>query len=195
MKNRHLFVALALLLQAVPAIAEKADRDKPIHIDADRVEIDDAKKINTFYGNVILTQGTLIIKADKAVVTQDAAGNRHATAYSGAHPVYFRQKREGYDEYIEGEGDRGEYDSKTDTVELFGNAHVKRGKDTVKGNYISYNSNTDFFRSEGGAKTPTGRVHAVIQPKKKEGQKASAPVSAPPAMIRPSETLASPPQQ
>ena len=189
MKNKWLCVAVALLLQMMTAHAERADRDKPIRIDADRVEIDDAKKINTFYGNVVLTQGTLIIKADKAIVTQDADGNKHATAYSGEHPVYFRQKREGYDEYIEGEGDRAEYDSKTDTVELFGNAHVKRGQDTVKGNYISYNSNTEFFRSEGGAKTPSGRVHAVIQPKKKEIRKSS------PAAIRPSQSLESAPSR
>ncbi|OYV67356.1 MAG: hypothetical protein B7Z74_09715, partial [Deltaproteobacteria bacterium 21-66-5] len=101
----------------------------------------------------------------------------------------------GFDEYVEGEGKRAEYDSKNATVELFGNAYVKRGQDIVTGNYISYDSNTEFFQSVGGAKSPTGRVHAVIQPKKKEGQNASAPAPASPAMIRPSETLASPPQQ
>lgn len=181
MKNKWLFAFFVLF--SLSAHAEKADRDQPIHIDADRIEIDDAKKINTFEGNVVLTQGTLMIKANKVIVTQDAAGNKHATAYSGVHPVYFRQKREGYDEYVEGEGDRAEYDSKTDTVELFGNAYVKRGQDIVKGNYISYDSNTEFFKSEGGAKTPEGRVHAVIQPKKKEAPKAS------PLTIKPSQTL------
>ncbi|HQT25508.1 MAG TPA: lipopolysaccharide transport periplasmic protein LptA [Burkholderiales bacterium] len=181
MKNKWLLAFF--LLFSLSARAEKADREQPIHIDADKIEIDDAKKVNTFEGNVVLTQGTLTIKADKVVVTQDAAGNKHATAYSETHPVYFRQKREGYDEYVEGQGDRAEYDSKTDTVELFGNAYVKRGQDIVKGNYISYDSNTEFFQSSGGAKKPEGRVHAVIQPGKKEAPKA------PPLKIEPSQTL------
>ena len=184
MKNKWLFALF--LFFSISARAEKADRDQPIHIDADRIEIDDAKKINTFLGNVVLTQGTLVIKADKVVVTQDSEGNKHATAYSETKPVYFRQKREGYDEYIEGEGDRAEYDSKTDTVELFDHAYVKRGQDIVRGNYISYNSNTEYFKSEGGAKTPEGRVHAVIQPKKKEEQKN------PPVEIKPAGSLEKP---
>lgn len=184
MKNKWLLAVFLLL--SLSARAEKADKEQPIHIDADRIQIDDAKKISTFEGNVVLTQGTLIIKADKVVVTQDDEGNKHATAYSALRPVYFRQKREGYDEYVEGEGDRAEYDSKTDTVEFFGNAYVKRGQDIVKGNYISYNSNTEFFKSEGGAKTPEGRVHAVIQPKKKEESKKPA------AEIKPAQTLENP---
>lgn len=181
MKNKWLLACF--LLFSLSAHAEKADRDQPIHIDADRIEVDDAKKVSTFLGNVILTQGTLTIKADRVVVTQDSAGNRHATAYSETHPVRFKQKREGYDEYVEGQGDRAEYDSKTDIVELFGNAYVKRGQDVVRGNYISYNSTTEFFQSSGGSKTPEGRVHAVIQPKKKEAPKA------PPLTIKPSQTL------
>lgn len=181
MKNNWLFALF--LLFPLPAHAEKADKEQPIHIDADKIEIDDAKKINKFEGNVVLTQGTLMIKADRIVVTQDAAGNKHAVAYSESHPVYFRQKREGYDQYVEGAGDRAEYDSKTDTVAFFGNAYVKRGQDIVKGNTISYNSNTEFFQSSGDSRT--GRVHAVIQPKKKEEGKAAAEAIRPAEEIKP----------
>lgn len=167
MKNNKWLLLLAFFI--APVFAENADKGKPINIDADRIEIDDAKKITTFEGDVVLTQGTLTIWADKVVVTQDNVGNKHATAYSGRSPVHFRQKREGSSEYVEGEGNRAEYDSKADTVELFGNAYVKRGQDIVKGSYISYDSKTEFFKSMGGAESPSGRVHAVIQPKKGEG--------------------------
>lgn len=190
MKNKWIFLAFALVFQCGAAFAEKRDKEQPIQVDADKIQIDDAKKINTFDGNVVLTQGTLVIRADRIVVTQDAAGNKHAVAFSSGHPVYFKQKREGYDEYVEGEGNRAEYDDKTDTVELFGNAYVKRGQDIVTGNYISYNSNTEFFQSIGGARNPAGRVHAVIQPKKKEALRNEAP----PASIAPSKTLANPPR-
>lgn len=191
MRNKWIFLAMTLLFQIHPVWAEKADKEKPIQIDADKIQIDDAKKVNTFDGNVVLTQGTLVIRADKIVVTQDSAGNKHAIAYSLAHPVYFKQKRDGFDEYVEGEGKRAEYDSKNATVELFGNAYVKRGQDIVTGNYISYDSNTEFFQSVGGAKSPSGRVHAVIQPKKKDGARGSAT----PALIESSKTIGNPPRQ
>ena len=49
-------LALALLVAAVPvARAEKADRNKPINVEADRMQYDDLKQINVFTGNVTLT--------------------------------------------------------------------------------------------------------------------------------------------
>src|ERR1700674_4788379 len=93
---------LLLAAMALPgiALADKSDRDKPVNIEADRVTIDDKKKQSVFEGNVTMSQGTLMLKADKVVVTQDAGGFNFAVAYG--KPAYFKQKREGYDEYIEG---------------------------------------------------------------------------------------------
>src|SRR5574340_897813 len=129
MKNRKtnpLLLTLLgfLLLAAAPAaVAEKADRDKPINLEADTANVDDAKKVSIYEGNVILTQGTLVIRADKLVVQEDAEGFQYGTAYG--NPASFRQKREGYDEYIEGYGLRIEYDQKKDLVQLFTNARMK----------------------------------------------------------------------
>ena len=60
---------LACLLCA-PVLAEKSDRAKPVNVEADKLTIDDVKKESVFEGNVTLTQGTLMLKAD---VTQGAA--------------------------------------------------------------------------------------------------------------------------
>ncbi len=158
---------------AGPAAAEKSDRDKPVNLEADRVDLDDAKKEATFEGNVTLTQGTLMIKGDKIIVRQDADGFQYGIAFG--KPAYFRQKREGFDEYIEGYSDRLEYDGKADKMQMFTNARIQRGGDEVRGDYISYNAVTEFFQVIGGGKTvatpgnPQGRVRAVIQPKPKEG--------------------------
>ena len=73
-----------------------------------------------FEGNVSLTQGTLQIKADKIMVKQDADGFKYGIAYG--NPAYFRQKRDGFDEYIEGYGERIEYDGKADKMQMFTNA-------------------------------------------------------------------------
>jgi lipopolysaccharide export system protein LptA len=163
-----------LLLAAVAVsgttLADKSDRDKPVNIEADRVTIDDIKKQSVFDGNVTMTQGTLMLKADKVVVKQDAGGFNYAFAYG--KPAYFKQKREGYDEYIEGTAERLEYDGKADKMQMFTNAEIHKGTDEVKGDYISYDANTEFYQVVAGdsVKTvlnPRGRVRATIQPPKK----------------------------
>jgi lipopolysaccharide export system protein LptA len=180
-----------LLLVAAPwAHAEKADKSKPINLEADTATVDDAKKISIYEGNVILTQGTLQIRANKLVVTEDAEGFQYGTAYGNL--ASFKQKREGYDEYIEGFGLRIEYDQKKDFVQLFNQASMKRGLDEAHGNYISYDGKTEFFQVIGGKETatvnnPRGRVHTVIQPK----QKTAAP-AAQPSALKPAENIANP---
>jgi len=158
---------------AVGARAERADREKPINIEADRVTMDDAKKESTFEGNVRMVQGTLMLRADKVIVKQDAQGFNYAVAYG--KPAYIRQKQEGTDEYVEGFADRLEYDGKADKVQMFGNAEIKKGTDDVRGDYISYDAVTEYYQVIGGGKVvgspgnPEGRVRAVIQPKNKQG--------------------------
>lgn len=172
MKSFFVIFFLGMLF-AGPVLAERADKDKPVHLEADRATVQDANKLATFTGNVVFTQGTLVIRADKMTVKEDANGFQHATAFGNL--ASFRQKRDGKDEYVEGWGERMEYDSKTDTVELFKKARLRRGQDEVHGDYISYDAINEFFQvtSNNGdnASTQThseGRVRAVIQPKKKE---------------------------
>jgi len=170
------FLAACLLLAALPAFAEKADRDKPVDLEADTVVMDDVTQISTYTGNVILTQGTLVIRGDKMIVKQGAEGFEHGTVYG--KPASFKQKREGLDEYIEGFGERIEYDALADKAQLFTRARMKRNQDDVRGNYISYDAKTEFFQVIGGGKeagAPPGRVHAVIQPKSKPAANPAAP--------------------
>jgi len=173
-----------LLLAAAPARAEKADRDKPVNLEADRVSIDDAKQTALFEGNVLLTQGTMQIRGDRMEVRQDKEGFQYGITWGG--PAHFRQKREGFDELIEGWAERIEYDGRAESMQMFNRAQLKRGQDEVRGNYISYDAKSEFFQVTGGAKdaasgSPEGRVRAVIQPKSKEKPPASPPVSLKPA--------------
>lgn len=150
--------------------AESADRDKPIELEADTVTVNDAKKTSVYTGNVILTQGTLVIHADKLIVREDKDGFQHST--STGNPTTFKQKREGKNEYMQGSGQRIEYDGRMDKVQLYTKAWVKRGEDIVYGDYISYDANAEYAEVIGGTKsesggTSTGRVKAIIQPKNK----------------------------
>ncbi len=170
-----LVVSLLSLLFVHSANAEKGDRKKPIYLEADRATVEDVNRkegsrVSVFTGNVILTQGTLRITADKMIMKEDVQGFRHATAIGEL--VTFRQKRDGLDEYVEGWSERAEYDSKTDKIELFRQARLKRGTDEVQGDYISYDMNSEFFQVKGSKERgvesgPDKRVRITIQPKNK----------------------------
>ncbi|HYC44788.1 MAG TPA: lipopolysaccharide transport periplasmic protein LptA [Burkholderiales bacterium] len=172
-------VVAAALALAPAAFAEKGDRNKPIHLEADRVTVDDAKQIATFSGNVVLTQGTMVMRGDRMEVRQDKAGFRHGTMWGNL--AYFRQKRDGVEELIEGWAERIEYDGRADKVQMFNRAVMKRGQDEVRGSYISYDVNTEFFQVDGATKSAAsakpgdGRVRVIIQPKSKDASPA-APV-------------------
>ncbi len=173
-------VAAAVALPG-SALAEKADRDKPTNVEANQMFYDEAKMINTFVGNVVLTRGTLVMHAEKLIVKQDAAGNQFATMYAGNGGVTkFRQKRDGgKDLWIEGyAADRIEYDSKTEIAKLFKSAKVKmldtgRVTDEVEGEFIQYDGRAEFYTvnnsATGESKPGGGRVKAVIQPRTKGG--------------------------
>jgi lipopolysaccharide export system protein LptA len=181
--SRRLPAALAALILPValggfmaPALAEKADRNKPVNIESDRMNADDAKKTAIFEGRVVLTQGTLTIRADRITVRQDKDGFQYGTAVGGL--ATFRQKRDGVNEYVEAEAERIEYDAKAERVEFFERAHLRRDSgDDVRGSYISYDARTEFFtvgaRRDGAARdasksAPQERVRATIQPRNTE---------------------------
>ena len=175
---------VAISWVAGPASAEKTDRDKPVNIEADRMNADDSKRTATFEGKVALTQGTMTIRADRVVVRQDKDGFQYGTATGGL--ATFRQKRDGANEYIDAEAERIEYDSKADKVEFFNRARLRRGGgDDVCGNYISYDSRTEFFSVNSGkssagdarAAQGGGRVHAILMPR--NGSPEAKPLSRP----------------
>jgi lipopolysaccharide export system protein LptA len=174
------YAALCTSLLGSPAHAEKADRDKPVNLEADSVTLDDIRKLSVYTGNVILNQGTLSLRADRVQVTQNAGGLEKLSA--SGRPVMFRQKVEGRAEYIEGYADRIEYNGVSSQLELIGQARLRRGADELRGAQISYNAATEFYKVVGqaNAQSPAGRVRAVIRPKPH-----SAPGTAGPGAVAP----------
>lgn len=167
-----LMLGLILAAFSGQVLAEAADRDKPIDLEADTVKVDDSKQISTYSGNVILTQGTLVIRADRLIVREDQGGFQHSTSLG--NPTTFKQKMEGKSEYIEGSAQRIEYDGRMDKVQLYTKAWVKRGADIVHGDYIMYDANAEYAEVIGGGQksagsgASNGRVRAIIQPKGKK---------------------------
>ena len=175
--NRFIFCFLCMLLAAAPAArAEKADSEKPSNVEANQMTYDDVRQVNTFTGGVVMTRGTLIMKAEKVVVTKSPEGYQFATLYAGGGKLAtFRQKRDGGpDLWIEGEAERIEYDEKTEMTKLFSRAKMRRltgvkVTDEIQGEFISYDSRAEYYSvnntAAGSSKAGSGRITAVIQPR------------------------------
>lgn len=164
------------LAAAVPAVAEKADRNKPMNVEADALRYDDLQQTSVFTGKVVVTKGTIIIRGAKMTVHQDPEGYQFGvvTAEPGKQ-AYYKQKREGVDEYIEGEAETIEYDGKADRVKFIGRAEMRRLRgtqvnDETSGSIITYDNANDQFTVDGGAvaatpSNPGGRVRATLAPR------------------------------
>ncbi len=199
--HRWPWLLLAAALAAGPAFAEKADRFKPLNVEADQPgRIDLLNQHVVFNGNVVVTKGTMVIRAGRIEVRETPDGYHNAVAIGTANaPATFRQKRDGVDEWIEGEAERLEYDGKTDTVRFVNHAVVRRLRgttvaDEIAGNVVSYDSISEVFSVSGGAaaaspSNPGGRVRAVLTPR--EGSAAAEAAAAastpvPPLKLSPS---------
>ncbi len=179
-----LILVTLLLAGAAPgAHAEKSDRFKPLNVEADLPgKIDLLKQFVLFNGNVVVTKGSMVIRAARIEVRELPDGYYSAVAFGspGQHAT-FRQKRDAPDEYIAGDAERLEYDGKSDVIRFVNNASVKRLRggevsDEISGNLVTYDSATEVFNVSGGQKptpsNPGSRSRVTLVPK--EGSAAAA---------------------
>jgi len=185
---QKLLLTAILLLSAPASLADRADRDKPLLLESDEALIDDTHQTSTFIGSVRLTQGTMQIRGDKIELVKHKDGFKQATAHGNT--ASFKQKHEGSEEYVEGNGERIEYDTRSGMVDFYVQARVRRERDEVRGDRITYSMKTETFQVSSSASSkdaPSQRVRAVLQPKPKaDGPTPPAQESLP---IVPSKTL------
>ena len=190
------FAALWCGLLSAPVHAEKADKDKPMNIEADNMRHDETKRTTQFIGNVVAIKGTMVMRAARMEVQEDARGQQ--TAYFWAAPkerIFFRQKREGVNEYTEGEAESAIYDKQADVMTLMNRAEARilRGTEVanqVTGDKIVFNNTTEVMTVDGQPKGQAAagrgeRVRAVLTPRKE----ASAPAPTATPALRSSPTL------
>ena len=190
-------LAVALGFGAVGSShAAKTDRSQPMVVEADRPgTVDLQRQVVVFNGNVVISQGTMVLRADRVEMREMADGYRAATALGTAvQPATWRQRRDGVDEIVEGSSNRIEFDGRADTLRFIGHGTVRRLRDgrvadEITGSTIIWDNNTEVFKVEGGAATaanPTGRVRAVLSPRAEPASgAASGAVAAPPTSSLP----------
>jgi lipopolysaccharide export system protein LptA len=194
-----LLLALCAGFFSTQAFAEKADKNKPLNAEADALRYDDLKQTSVFTGNVVITKGSIILRGASVTVRQDNEGFQYGNLTETAGKrAFFRQKREGLNEWIEGEAETIYYDGKADTVTFTKNAVLRRYKgtalnDETTGSQITYDNVTDVFNVVGGAANAsatnsTGRIRIMMTPQAAAG--ANEPrTPAAPATLRPSTTV------
>jgi lipopolysaccharide export system protein LptA len=178
---------LALAVAALcgtPVLAEKTDRSKPMSIEADKPgSVDLQRQVVIFNGNVVISQGTMVLRADRVELRERPDGYREAMAIGSAErPASFRQKRDGVDETVEGAAERIEFDARSDTLRFVGNAAVRRLRagtvaDEITGSLITWDNTNELFKVTGGAASPSnpsGRVRAVFAPREEAAASAAS---------------------
>jgi lipopolysaccharide export system protein LptA len=198
-------IRLPLLLtlavaSAAPGVvrAEKADRSKPLVIESDRGStLDLQRQVTVLSGNAVISQGTMVLRAERIELRETPDGYRAASAIGApGKPASWRQKRDGPgDETVEGTAERIEFDGRADTLRLVGNGQVRRLRagqlaDEITGASIVWDNVAEVFRVEGGAVTPanpTGRVRMTLSPRADSA--ASTPPPVPAAPLQPSRAL------
>lgn len=165
-------LALCASLLALPIHAEKADREQPMQIEADSMRHDEARQLTQFLGKVQATKGTLVLRAARMEVQQDAKGRQVARLWAApSERVFFRQKREGVNEFTEGEAEQVTYDNQADIITLSQRAEVRilRGNqvaDQLNGHTIVFNNTSEVMTVDGQAANGQGqRVRAILTPR------------------------------
>lgn len=178
-------------LLALPCQAEKADRDQPLQIEANSMRHNETRLLTEFKGKVLATKGTLILRADRMEVQQDSQGRQVATLWAApSERVFFRQKREGINEFTEGEAEQLTYDNQADVITLKQRAEVRilRGADVadrLTGHTIVFNNTSEVMSVDGQPQGNSGqneqRVRATLSPR---ANVSPVPVSPPSPVLR-----------
>ena len=151
-----LLVRLALLSFGLSlaslSFAEKADQDKPVILEAEKVSVNDVKQIYDLNGQVLLIKGSIIVTGEDGHIEVDPQGYEFVDVVGTPEAVAsFRQRREGLaDEFMQGRGTQVTYDAKTEFLTLTGDASLKRllnmqMLDQLKGWKIEYDDVKQYY--------------------------------------------------
>lgn len=190
-------IAALLAVASLPVQAEKADRSKPMTLESDQpCVVNLVKNTSSCSGNVVITQGTLVLRADRVELRETPEGYQLASAIGAdGKPAQYRQKRDAVDEHVEGTAQRIDYDSRANTLRFEGKATARRLRagvtaDEIHGQVILWDNTAEMFNVQGGVATegnPGGRVRAVLAPREPAASAPAAPASGP--ALRNSRTL------
>jgi len=155
-------VAVLLLSLSSPLMALNSDREQPIYIESDELEVDDLRGVSEYRGSVNFTQGSIQFQADKIIVFEKERRLHKVVAHGG--PVHLRQQLEAEKGEMRAVARKMEYLASSDRLFLHGDARLWQGGNEFSGDQIEYHLKSETVVARSDEKQDS-RVHIVIQPK------------------------------
>lgn len=146
---------------ALPA-ADDPRRTQPVHLRADRIEIDQKTGKSLYQGNVVFAQADFRLTAAQAT-TANRAGQLETVTARG-RPLTFRDRPAGQQQFIEGSAERAEYEAPAKRLHLSGNVDIRRGEDRFRSAVAHYDQTTATLVAEGDTHQ---RVRATLKPQRR----------------------------
>ncbi|MBU3633332.1 organic solvent tolerance protein OstA [Polynucleobacter sp. AP-Feld-500C-C5] len=173
----HIGFTLSLLVLSPIANAEKADQDKPIILEAEKVSVNDVQQVYDLKGQVLLIKGSIIVTGEDGHIQVDPEGYELVDVKGSADTTAsFRQRREGpADEFIQGRGIQVTYNAKTEILTITGDASLKRSLnmqmlDQLQGWKIEYDDIKERYRVTPPANAKAEDLplaRAILSPRRK----------------------------
>lgn len=154
--------ALTAWLLSWSALALESDREQPVNVEADRAELNQATDLGVYTGDVVVTQGSLRLEAERLEIRSPQG--RVQSAVATGNPARFKQRPEGSEQDVLGGGQQIDYLAAENMVVLTGEAWITQGQDTVRGNRIEYDAQQDVIRALKGP-GEQDRVRIILQPR------------------------------
>lgn len=140
----------------------KPDAEMPVQISADHVNFDQNTGTATYFGHVIVTQGSRNLQANKLVIMRDAK-NRIKLMTATGNPAVFSAHENKNKPQGSGKARIIKYYPQADKVDLIDNASLTQNGDTVSGPKLTYNLATAELA---GKSSEQQRTTVVLQPKR-----------------------------
>lgn len=159
--SNKILLSAVLIMASFSASALKDDTNQPINIVSDNQSLDMENSVVTFTDNVVITQGSILIKANKVVITRPPEGsNKKDTVEAFGAPVTFHQKLDD-GKPVDGKANKVHYDLGKEFLTLTGNAELKQLDSKINGDVITYDVKKQQLKATSAVNS---RVKTVLIP-------------------------------
>ena len=158
-----LFVVILIIFTQY-SLALKSDEKQLLQIDADHATFDQKQLVTVFSGDVVITKGSLTVRANQGTATEDKNGDR-TLILTGTPVTFVQTDNDGVK--IEGQANTFDYNTKTNLAVLNGRARVKKAKNIIIGDTLTYNTKTYIYsarstQANGVKKQSNGRITVIL---------------------------------
>lgn len=155
-----LLIAITSGFTSMSAFALASDAKQPIRLVADKATYNEKTGVTSYSGNVVISQGSFQMTAQRLVVTLDN-NRRIASAVATGQPATMQQKIDADKGLAKGQASKITYNANTGIITLLGGARLNQAGASISGNSIRYSLKAGDFEAKGQG---SNRVELVFPP-------------------------------